>query len=255
MSYAPVLVLNTNTKRETGRKAQLGNIMAAKAVAEIIRTCLGPRAMLKMVLDAMGGIVLTNDGNAILREVDVTHPAAKSMIELSRAQDENVGDGTTSVIILAGEVLQMAEPWIEKGIHPRHIIGGYTKALEDALAIIDKLAQKVDITNRQEMLNIVNSSIGTKFISRWSDIMCGLALDAVLTVFIEEGGRKEIDIKRYAKVEKIPGGEISDSYVLKGIMFNKDVTHAQMRRKISKPRIILLDCPLEYKKSRKSNDD
>jgi len=249
MQGLPVVVLNANTKREQGRKAQLGNISAGKAISDVVRTCLGPRAMLKMVLDAMGGIVLTNDGNAILREIDVNHPAAKSMIELSRAQDENVGDGTTSVIILAGEVLSMAESWIEKGTHPRLIIGGYTKALEDALTTIDKLAVRVDLNNRSELLKIVQSSIGTKFISRWSDLMCNLALDAVLAVTLQDGDRKEIDIKRYAKVEKIPGGDINDCRVISGVMINKDVTHAQMRRRIENPRIILLDCPLEYKKA------
>merc|ERR1719271_1902962 len=109
--------MNMNTKRESGRKAQLANISAAKAVADIIRTTLGPRSMLKMILDASGGIVLTNDGNAILREIDVTHPAAKSMIELSRTQDEEVGDGTTSVIILAGQLLAAVESFLEKDIH------------------------------------------------------------------------------------------------------------------------------------------
>jgi len=246
---APVLVLNTSTKRESGRKAQTGNIMASKAVADLIRTCLGPRAMLKMVLDAMGGIQLTNDGNAILREIDVAHPAAKSMIDISRAQDENVGDGTTSVVILAGEVLQTAEPWLEKSIHPHQIIGGYSRALDDALVIINKLAVQIDTSSRTEMLKIIQSCIGTKFVSRWSDLMCGLALDAVLTVTLDVDGRKEIDIKRYAKVEKIPGGEITDCVVLKGVMLNKDVTHASMRRRIENPRIILLDCPLEYKKA------
>eukprot|EP01116_Phalansterium_solitarium_P014561 TRINITY_DN3228_c0_g1_i1.p2 TRINITY_DN3228_c0_g1~~TRINITY_DN3228_c0_g1_i1.p2 ORF type:complete len:552 (+),score=235.36 TRINITY_DN3228_c0_g1_i1:83-1738(+) len=244
-----VLVLNTNTKRESGHKAQLNNIMAAKAVADIIRTCLGPRAMLKMVLDAMGGIVLTNDGNAILREVDVNHPAAKSMIDLSRSQDENVGDGTTSVIILAGELLHAAEPWLEKKIHPRIIIGGYLKALDDALNVIDRIGVKINQSDRAEVIKIIKASLGTKFSNMWSDLMCNLAYDAVKTVVIEEDGRKEIDFKRYAKIEKIPGGEINDSTVLAGVMFNKDITHPQMRREIRNPRILLLDCPLEYKKA------
>ena len=121
------MVLNENTERETGRKAQKGNIAAAKAVADIIRTTLGPRSMLKMLLDPMGGVVMTNDGNSILREVDVSHPAARSMIELSRAQDEEVGDGTTSVIILAGEMLMVAEPFLERGMHPTVIVRGYYK--------------------------------------------------------------------------------------------------------------------------------
>lgn len=243
-----MFVMNANMKRETGREAQLNNITAAKAVAGIIRTCLGPKAMLKMILDPMGGIVLTNDGNAILREIDVTHPAAKSVIELSRAQDENVGDGTTSVVILAGEMLAVAEPFLEKNIHPTVIIRGYFRALEDAIGILDKMATKVDGNKREELLKVVRSCIGTKFVSRWGDLMCGLALDAVQTVVLEEDGKKEIDIKRYAKVEKIPGGELEDSRVLKGVMVNKDVTHPKMRRRIENPRIMLLDCPLEYKK-------
>merc|ERR1712167_446593 len=137
---APVMVLNTQAKRETGREAQMGNILAAKTVSDIVRTTLGPRSMLKMMLDPMGGIVMTNDGNAILREVDVGHPAAKNMIELSRAQDEEVGDGTTSVIILAGEMLSVAEPLLEKNIHPTVIVSGYLRAMEDSLALLNDIA-------------------------------------------------------------------------------------------------------------------
>jgi len=245
---APVVVLNTSTKRETGRQAQYTNIKAGKAVAEVIRTCLGPRAMLKMVLDPMGGIALTNDGNAILREIDVAHPAAKSIIELSRMQDENVGDGTTSVAILAGEVLSRAEPWLEKNIHPQVIIAAYKKALEDALELMEKFSISVDVTNRNEALKIIASSIGTKFISRWSNLFCGIAFDAVKTVYLEDNGRKEIDIKRYVRIEKLPGGEITDSNVIMGVVLNKDITHNAMRRRIENPRILLLDCTLEYKK-------
>lgn len=259
--YGPVMVLNSKTKRETGRQAQLSNIAAARAVADIIRTTLGPRSMLKMLLDPMGGIVITNDGNCILREVDVSHPTAKSMIELSRAQDEEVGDGTTSVIILAGEMLILAEPLIQDRLHPTVIVQGYSKALQVALDICESMALKVDVNDRDRMMALVQSSIGTKFSSRWNDKMVEMALQAVLTVARPKGSdtsstsssnpynhKMEVDIKRYAKVEKIPGGEISDSTVLKGVMFNKDTTHSKMRRKISNPRILLLDCPLEYKK-------
>ncbi|CAH1756192.1 20759_t:CDS:2 [Entrophospora sp. SA101] len=245
---APVIVMNTNVNRETGRKAQVSNITAAKTVADIIRTCLGPRSMLKMLLDPMGGVVLTNDGNAILREVEVAHPAAKSMIELSRTQDEEVGDGTTSVIILAGEVLAQALPFLERNVHPIVIISAFKKALEDAINIIGEISKPVDIDNHEEMLKLIKSSIGTKFASRWSDLMCKLALDAVRVVAIEENGKREVDIKRYARIEKVPGDEIEDSKVLDGVMLNKDVTHSNMRRRIENPRIVLLDCPLEYKK-------
>jgi len=225
--------------------------------------------MLKMLLDPMGGIVLTNDGHAILREIEVAHPAAKSMIELSRTQDEEVGDGTTTVIILglqsanctynlfgnvlmifiAGEILAQALPQLERNIHPVIIISAFKRALADSLAIIDEISVPVDINNDKAMYSLISASIGTKFVSRWSELMCNLALKAVRTVSLDVGGdKKEVDIKRYARVEKIPGGEIEDSEVLDGVMLNKDITHPKMRRKIENPRVMLLDCPLEYKK-------
>lgn len=264
---APVVVMNTgNGERQVGRKAQISNITAAKTVADIIRSCLGPKAMLKMLLDPMGGIVLTNDGHAILREIEVAHPAAKSMIELSRTQDEEVGDGTTTVIILAGEMLAQALPQLERNIHPVVIIQAFKKALADALAIVEEISIPVDTSNDKQMYQIIESSIGTKTSSRFSDLMCSLALKAVRVVsqdqtFFSNAPQangtvkaaaplkpQEIDIKRYARVEKVPGGEIEDSRVLDGVMLNKDITHASMRRRIENPRIVLLDCPLEYKK-------
>jgi len=244
----PVIVMNTNMERQTGHKAQLSNIQAAKTIADIIRSCLGPRAMLKMLLDPMGGIVLTNDGNAILRECEVPHPAAKSMIELSRTQDEEVGDGTTSVIILAGEVLASSLPFLERHIHPTIIISSFKRALEDALEILNEISVPVNVNDKAEMKKLIQSSIGTKMVSQWSDLMCNLAYDAVKCVTIEKNGKKEIDIKRYARIEKVPGGTVEDCKVLDGIMINKDVTHPKMRRRIENPRIVLLDCPLEYKK-------
>ncbi|KAM7286088.1 T-complex protein 1 subunit gamma [Ixodes scapularis] len=245
----PILVLSQNTKRESGRKVQIENVRAAKAVADVIRTCLGPRAMLKMLMNPIGGIIMTNDGNAILREITVQHPAAKSMIEISRTQDEEVGDGTTSVIILAGELLSAALPFLEQNMHPTVIIAAYRQALEDIVTLLkDKISTPVDVNNEEQMTNIIKSCIGTKMISKWGDLACKIALDAVKTVCVEENGRKEIDIKRYAKVERIPGGSIEESCVLRGVMLNKDVTHPKMKRRIEKPRIVLLDCNLEYKK-------
>lgn len=205
--------------------------------------------MLKMLLDPMGGIVLTNDGHAILREIEVAHPAAKSMIELARTQDEEVGDGTTTVIILAGEILALSMPQLERRIHPVVIISAFKRALADALEIIQDISIPVDINDTETMRQLISSSIGTKFTSRWSNLMCDLALTAVRTVSHNIGGGKmEVDIKRYARVEKVPGGEIEDSCVLDGVMLNKDITHPKMRRRIENPRIILLDCTLEYKK-------
>ncbi|KAG6850257.1 T-complex protein 1 subunit gamma [Arthromyces matolae] len=240
--------LDTAPERQSGRKAQISNITAAKTVADVIRTCLGPKSMLKMILDPMGGILLTNDGNAILREIDVAHPAAKNMIELSRTQDEECGDGTTSVIILAGEILAQSLSQLERDIHPVVIISAYNKALKEALEIVQRISIPINVNDDEEMLSLIKTSIGTKFVVRWSDLMCKLALQAVRTVASDENGLKTVDIKRYARVEKIPGGEIEESRVLNGVMLNKDITHPNMRRRIVNPRIILLDCPLEYKK-------
>ncbi|XP_063245082.1 T-complex protein 1 subunit gamma [Bacillus rossius redtenbacheri] len=246
---APILVLSQNTKRESGRKVQLENISAGKAIADVIRTCLGPQAMLKMLMDPMGGIVMTNDGNAILREITVQHPAGKSMIEIARTQDEEVGDGTTSVIVLAGEMLAVAEQFLEQQIHPTVIIRAYRQALEDAVVFLqNRMGVVLDVNDRGKLLGVIKSCVGTKFIGRWADLAASIALDAAQTVLVDEGGRREIDIKRYAKVEKVPGATIEESAVLKGVMVNKDVTHPKMRRRIENPRIVLLDCTLEYKK-------
>lgn len=245
----PILVLSQNTRRDSGRKVQLENINAGKAIADVIRTCLGPQAMLKMLMDPMGGIVMTNDGNAILREITVQHPAAKSMIEIARTQDEEVGDGTTSVIVLAGEMLAAAEQFLEQQMHPTVIIRQYRQALEDMVVLMEgSLSVPVDKNDKKALAQVVKGCVGTKFIGRWSDLAVSIALDAVNTVTVTEGGRTEVDIKRYAKVEKIPGGTIEESCILSGVMLNKDVTHPKMRRRIENPRIILLDCPLEYKK-------
>ena len=255
------------------------NIQAAKAVADVIRTTLGPRSMLKMILDPMGSIILTNDGHCILREIDVSHPTAKSMIELSRATDEEVGDGTTSVIILASEVLQQAEPFIRNNVHPTVIVQAYSKALQVAVQIMEQSAIHVDVEKDMSLMKkLVESTLSTKFSSRWNDKMVEMALSAVLIVAqhtkkdkenvsvissmeVDEAlsvkpkkpspfqvTEAEVDLKRYAKIEKIPGGEMEDCIVLKGVMFQKDTVHTSMRRRIVNPRILLLDCPLEYKK-------
>ena len=258
----------------------MGNIAAAKAVANIIRTTLGPQSMLKMLLDPMGGIVMTNDGHCILREVDVSHPTAKSMIELARAQDEEVGDGTTSVIVLAAQLLAQAEAFWMVGsasssssstgsltgrttpsYHPTVLVQAFTKALADALIICERLAVVIDVQRDVSFMNrLVTSTLGTKFSSRWNHILVDLAQQAVLMVASSSNTSSStssntsstmqvtVDWKRNIKIEKIPGGEMTDCTVLRGVMIAKDVTHSQMRRRIDHPRILLLDTPLEYKK-------
>merc|ERR1719412_2825500 len=200
-------------------------------------------------MDPMGGIVMTNDGNAILREITVQHPAAKTMIEIARTQDEEVGDGTTSVIVLAAEMLGVSHQFLEEKMHPTVVIQAYRQALEDAAVILaDNVSTKIDLDDAVAIRKVVQSCVGTKFIAKWSDLACDIAMEAVKTVSMDNSGAKEIDTKRYAKIEKIPGGTIEDSRVLDGVMFNKDVTHPKMRRRIENPRVLLLDCNLEYKK-------
>ncbi|KAK4537240.1 hypothetical protein CDCA_CDCA11G3265 [Cyanidium caldarium] len=250
---APVYIINTNAERTSGRQAQLSNVAAAKAVADVIRTTLGPRAMLKLILDAMGGVVITSDGNAILREIDVGHPAAKAMIDLARTQDEEVGDGTTSVIVLAGSLLAAAEPCLEGGVHPTVIVGAYMRALEDALEVLDRrCARPVDAQDDAVLRQLVHTCVGTKIMDVHRELITQLVIDAVRLVSQVAKGTtpqsREVDIKHNIRIEKVPGGELSGSRVLRGVLLNKDVLHPQMRRRIEQPRVVLLDCPLEYKK-------
>ena len=242
----PVIQIN---QRDQGSKVQHQNIHAAKMVADIIRTSLGPKAMLKMLMDPMGGIVLTNDGNAILREITVKHPAAKSMIEIARTQDEETGDGTTSVIVLAGEVLAQAEQFIDQNIHPTVVIRAYRMALQDMIEWAEgKFSKSIDINSSEQMTAIVKSCLGTKMLSGHMDLAVNIALNAVKAISVTKNDYHEIDIKRYCRIEKVPGGAVEDSQVINGIMINKDIVHAKMKRRIEKPRVILLDCPLEYQK-------
>lgn len=253
----PTMVLNKNTKRTHGREVQIKNVEAAKTIADTIRTCLGPRSMFKMLLDPMGGIVTTNDGNAILREIMVQDPAAKSMIETARSQDEEVGDGTTSVIILAGEFMESAKQFLSENMHPTVIISAYRQALETMVQTLEKdLAKPIDLNNPQEVAKIVKSTLGTKFLAEYMDLAVNMAITAVNRVKLTDtkGKVEEIDIKRYAKVEKVPGGLIEDSRVLNGVMINKDITHSKMRRKVENPKILLLDCSLEYTKGESQTD-
>ncbi|KRZ67418.1 T-complex protein 1 subunit gamma [Trichinella papuae] len=247
----PILILGEEVKRESGDSVRLNNINSAAAIADVIRTCLGPRAMLKMVIDGMGGISITNDGNAILRELQVQDAAAKAMIEISRTQDQETGDGTTSVIILAAEFMRAVKPFLQQGFHPIKIITTLQSILDDVtVALKDQLSQEIDVNNENEILRIVRSCLGTKIVERYVPLATKMAIEAVKIVMKKNGNnRKEIDIKRFVRIEKIPGGSLSDSELLKGVVLNKDVLHPKMRRYIENPRIILLDGALEYKKA------
>lgn len=203
----------------------------------------------------MGSIVLTNDGNAILREITVKHPAAKTMIEISRTQDEEVGDGTTSVIILAGEFLALAQSFLEQNVHPTVIIAAYRQALDDILNILkEQVAVAIDVNDEKKVLELISTCLNSKILGKLGDFATKLALKAVKTVLVEENGRREIDVKKWARIEKIPGASLEESVVLDGILLNKDVVHANMKRRLVNPRILLLDCGLEYKKGESQTD-
>ncbi|UKJ89410.1 T-complex protein 1 chaperonin [Theileria orientalis] len=267
MQQPTVLVFKPSLKKETDRKAQLATIQASKALSEIVRTTLGPRSMLKMLLDPMGGIVITNDGNSILREIDVANPAAKSLIELSRSLDEEVGDGTTSCVVLCGQVLSNCTNLLKKEIHPTEIVKGLMDALEDSIKALEQIAIEVNPSDHDKLLQVVESCLGTKLSSRWGNLTSKLALESVLKLYHNsqksstsasngtDGANGPagvttgyLDVKRLIKIEKVPGGLLEDSKVLDGIVINKDVTHAGMSRRIVNPRVLILDCTLEYKK-------
>lgn len=246
---APMLVLNSKTERsESSSKIQTQNVMSTKAVGDLIRTCLGPKAMLKMLMDPMGGIVMTNDGNAILREITVQNPAAKMLIEIARTQDEEVGDGTTSVVVLAAEIMSLSLPFLKDKMHPTTIIEAYRQCLDFMIETMkDKLSVAVDVDKNEEVTKILRSCVNSNN-EKWGAFLSEFAVKAVKQVATFEDGKAKVDVKRYIKVEKIPGGLIEDSKVLNGVMFNKDVVHPKMSRRIEKPRVVLLDCGLEYKK-------
>lgn len=252
LSQMPIMIMSRQSKRDQGKRVQLGNVHAAKIIADIIRTCLGPKAMMKMLLDPMSGVVVTNDGNAILREVQVQHPAARLMIDTSRCQDEEVGDGTTSVVILAAELLTVVSSFIQQGIHPTVLIRAYSQACADIVELMNTKESgfciPVDLAEDKTILSVIGSSLRTKMINDWGDFASKMALEAVRTIELKSPGRHEVDIKRYLRIEKIPGGLITDSHVVKGVVLNKDVLHNRMARMIVKPRVALLDCCLEFKK-------
>jgi T-complex protein 1 subunit gamma len=222
------------------------NISGAKAVANIIRTTLGPRSMLKMIIDNQGGIIVTNDGYCVLREIETFHPAAKSLIELSRMQDNEIGDGTTTVVLLSAELLKTAEILLKRKFHPNQIIGGYYKVLNDILFFFEKnLSFDIKKSNFEDISKIILTSICTKFVGRYSRLICEIAFKAICKINLKF---ETLQIKEFIKIEKITGGQIENSRVLSGILIAKDVSHPKMRRFILNPKILLLDCHVDFKK-------
>jgi archaeal chaperonin len=244
----PVLILKEGTGEAKGREAQRNNLTAAKLIAEVVRTSLGPRGMDKMLVDSMGDVTITNDGATMLKEIDVQHPAAKMMVEISKATDNEVGDGTTSAVVLAGALLERAEELIDKDVHPIIIVDGYTRAVEKAQDIYEKMAEEIDPTDRSELLKIATTSMMTKLVSEEAPYLAGIVVDAVLQVAETVGKGYKADIDNI-KVEKKPGGSLVNTELIKGMVLDKEVVHSGMPKRIEEAKIALVNSPLEIEKT------
>jgi thermosome len=244
----PVIILREGTQRTRGRDAQLNNIMVAKVIAEAMRSSLGPRGMDKMLVDSFGDVTITSDGATILKEMEVEHPVAKMLVEVAKAQDAEVGDGTTTVVVLAGELLARAEELIEKEVHPSIIIDGYKKAAVKALEVYDQIAIPVSIEDKETLKKIAKTAMSAKVVSEDADYLAGIVVDAVLRVAERVDGKWTIDLDNI-KLEKKEGQSIRDTSIIDGIVLDKEVVHPGMPRLIHNARIAVLDCPLEIEKT------
>ncbi len=244
----PILILREGSQRTKGREAQNNNIMAAKAVAAAVRTTLGPKGMDKMLVDSMGDIVITNDGATILKEMDIEHPAAKMIVEVAKTQDDEVGDGTTTAAVLAGEFLKNAEELLEQGVHPTVIANGYRLASIKAKEILQTLAKPVSMNDRDLLLKIAATAMTGKATEASRDVFANLAVNAVLAVVDTEDGKKTVDVEDI-KVEKKVGGSVEASELIEGMVIDKERVHTNMPKKVSDAKILLLNEALEIKKT------
>jgi thermosome len=244
----PVLVLKEGSNRSRGKEALHTNIMAAKIVAETVKSCLGPKGMDKMLVDSFGDVTITSDGRTILDEMDIQHPAAKMMVEVAKTQDNEAGDGTTTAVIIAGELLNKAEELIEKNVHPTIIIDGYKKAQEKALEILEKMAIPVDLNTQEYMKKAAMTSMASKLVAEHREYLADLAVKSIFQVAEKQGDSYKVDVDD-VKVEKKAGESIRETKLIQGIVLDKDVAHSGMPKRVEKAKIALLDCPLEIEKT------
>ena len=247
----PVLVLKESALQQKGRDAQKNNIAAAKMVAELVKTSLGPRGLDKMLVDSLGDVTITNDGATILKEIDAQHPAAKMMVEISKTIDTEVGDGTTSSVVFAGALLEKAEKLLEKDVHSTVIIDGYQAASEKALELLAKLAKTIKPDDRESLIKIAKTSMQSKLVSENSVPLSKLAVDAILKIAEIDGDKYSVDLDNL-KVEKKAGGSIDDTSLINGIVLDKEIVHSGMPTKIEKARIALVNAALEVEKTEMS---
>jgi archaeal chaperonin len=244
----PIVVLKEGTSETKGNQAQRNNITAAKTVAEIVRTSLGPRGMDKMLVDTLGDVTITNDGATILKEIDVQHPAAKMMVEISKATDNEVGDGTTSIVVLAGSLLEKAEELITKNVHPTVVVQGFKKASQKAIETLREIAIKVDPADKAFLNKIARTSMASKMVSADSRELADMVVDAVLAVAEKSSDQYRVDVDNI-KVEKKAGGSIRDTNFIHGIVLDKEVVHGGMPKRIENAKIAIINSALEIEKT------
>jgi thermosome len=248
MTRQPVLILKEGSTQSRGRDARRANMLAAQIIAEVLKTTLGPRGMDKMLIDSLGDITITSDGATVLDEIDVQHPAAKMMIEVAKTQDDEVGDGTTTAVIFAGELLKKAETLIDDNIHPSIIISGYQKASEKALETLNKLAIDVDLDDRETLMKLSNTSMRSKAVSSARDHFSGLVIDAIKQIIEERNGEIIADVDNVQIVKK-EGKSLEETELVRGIIIDKEVVHSGMPKKIEQPKIALIDAAIEVEKT------
>jgi len=250
-SGQPVLILKEGTSRSRGKEAQRNNIMAARVIGEVLKTTLGPRGMDKMLIDSLGDITITNDGAAILDEMDVEHPAAKMMVEIAKTQDDMVGDGTTTAVVLASELLKKAEELLDQNIHPTILVAGYRKAAQKAIEIIEKNAVPIDVEDRKMMMKVALTSMGSKAVGGAKERFAEIAIDAVKQIAEKRGDKIIADIDNIQLVKKT-GKSLIETQLVRGIIVDKEVVHSGMPKKKENAKIVLLDSALEIEKTEMS---
>ena len=249
----PILVLKESALQQKGKDAQQNNIAAAKLVAELVRSSLGPRGLDKMLVDSLGDVTITNDGATILKEIDVQHPAAKMIVEIAKTVDAEVGDGTTSSVIFGGALLAKAEDLLKKDVHSSIIVEGYQVAAEKTLEIYSELSKKIRPDDKESLLKIAITSMQSKLVSEDSGILSKLVVDAILDIVIKKGDDYTVDLDNL-KVEKKAGGSIQDTQIVKGIVLDKEIVHSGMPTKIEKAKIALINSALEIEKTEMSSE-
>jgi thermosome len=247
MAGQPILILKEGTRRETGKEAMKNNIAAARAIADAVRSTLGPRGMDKMLVDSLGDVVITNDGVTILKEIDVEHPAAKMMVEVAKTQDSEVGDGTTTAVVLAGELLKNAEALLEQNVHPTVIAAGYRHAAEKAKEILEEIAKPISINDEETLKKIAATALSSKSASMAKELLSEIAVKAVKKVAEERDGKYFVDMDSIQIVKK-QGGAIDDTELIDGMIIDKEKVHPGMPSRVKNAKIALINMALEVKK-------